>query len=98
MCRTSNGQRTVNQRTCNGSITDTTDMYRIRYGQNVRRTIKECACDIRPWNSVTCPEVDRSQLRSNEHQPIHTGYLQDADHMRNRQTEREPDNRIPTHE
>ena len=51
-----------------------------------RKTIKECACDIRPLNSVTCPEVDHSQLRSNGHQRIHTGYLQDAERMRTGQT------------
>ena len=43
----------------------------------------------RPGNSVTCLEVDRSQLRSNGHQWIHTGDLQDAERMRTRQTARE---------
>ena len=44
-------------------------MYRRRNGQNVRRTIMECACSTRTGNSVTC----HSQLRSNGHQRIPTG-------------------------
>ena len=68
-------------------------MYRIRNGRNVRWTITECAYGTRPGNSATCtcPVVDRSQLRSNGHQQIHTWYLQDALRMRNGQTTREPD-------
>ena len=31
---------------------------------------------------VTCQAVDCSQLRSNGHQWIHTGHLQDAERMR----------------
>ena len=57
-------------------------MYRIRNGQNVHWTITECACGTRTGNSVACPVVDRSQLRSNGHQRIHTGYLQNALRMR----------------
>ena len=46
-------------------------------------------CGTRPENSVltvTCPVVDRSQVRSNAYQRIHTGYLQDAERMRTGQT------------
>ena len=57
----------------------------------LRWTITECACCIRPGNSVTCPVVDNSQLRSNRHQRIHTGYLQDAERMRTWQTAWESD-------
>ena len=57
-------------------------MYHIRNGQNVRWTNTECACGTRLGNSVTCPAVDRSQFRSNGHQRIHIGYLQDAERMR----------------
>ena len=64
---------------------------RIRNGQNVRRTNTECAHGTRWGNSFTCPAVDRSQLRSNRHQQIHKGYLQDAERMRTGQTAREPD-------
>ena len=45
----------------------------------------------RPGNSVltvTSPVVDRSQVRSNGHQRIHTGYIPDTYRMPN---EREPD-------
>ena len=66
-------------------------MYRIRNGQNVRWTITECACGTRPGNVVTCPVVDRSQLRSNGHQRIHRGYLQDVERMRTGQSAHEPD-------
>ena len=66
-------------------------MYRIRNRQNVHWTIKEWACDIRPWSSVPRPEVDCSQLRPNGHQRIPTGYLQDAERMRAGQTAGEPD-------
>ena len=57
-------------------------MYRIRNGQNVRWMITECACGTRPGNFFTCPVDDRSQLGSNGHQRIHTGYLQDAERIR----------------
>ena len=57
-------------------------MYRIRNRQNVRGPITECECGTHLGNSVTCPVVDRSQLDSNGHQQIHTGYLQDAKRMR----------------
>ena len=43
----------------------------------------------RPGSSVltvTCPVVDRSQLRSNGHKRMHTGYLQDAERTRTGQT------------
>ena len=53
--------------------------------------ITELACGTRPGNSVPCPVVDRSQLRSNGHKRIYTGYLQDAEHMRTGQTTREQD-------
>ena len=46
-------------------------------------------CGTCPGNSVltvTCPVVDRSQVRSNGHQRIHTGYLQDAERTRTGQT------------
>ena len=43
-----------------------------------------------PGNSFTCPVVDRTQLRSNGHQRVHTGYLQEAERMRTGQTAREP--------
>ena len=46
-------------------------------------------CGTRPGNSVltvTFPVVDRSQVRSNGHQRIHTGYLQNAEQMRTGQT------------
>ena len=46
-------------------------------------------CGTRPGNSVltvTCPVVDRSQVRSNGHQWINTGYLQDAERTRTGQT------------
>ena len=36
--------------------------------------------------TVICPVVDRSQVRSNGHQRIHTGYLQDAERTRTGQT------------
>ena len=45
----------------------------------------------RPGNSLTCPVVDQTQLRLNRHQPVHTGYLQEAERMRTGQTAREPD-------
>ena len=48
----------------------------VPYQEIVRLT-----CGTRPGTSVltvTCPVVDRSQVRSNGHQRIHTGYLQDA--------------------
>ena len=60
--------------------------------------ITECACDTRQGNSVTWPVVDRSQLRSNRHQRVHTGYLQDAQRMRTGQTHENRTDRIPTHE
>ena len=66
-------------------------MHRIRNGQNVRWTVTEFACGTNPRNSVTCPIVDHSQLRSNGYQRIHTGYLKDAERMRTRQTTRVPD-------
>ena len=46
-------------------------------------------CVTRPGNyvlTVTCPVVDRSQVKSNGHQRIHTGYLQDAERTRTGQT------------
>ena len=46
-------------------------------------------CGTRPRNSVltvTCPVVERSQLRSNGHKRMHTGYLQDAERTRTGQT------------
>ena len=46
-------------------------------------------CGTRPGNSVltvTCPELDRSKLRSNGHKRIHTGYLQDAERTRTGKT------------
>ena len=56
---------------------------------HIRNT--ECTCGTHPGNSVTCPVVDSSQLRSNRHQQIHTGYIQDAEHMRTGQTAQELD-------
>ena len=56
----------------------------VPYQELVRLT-----CGTRPGNSVltvTCPVVDRSQVRSNGHQRIHTGYLQDAERTRTGQT------------
>ena len=46
-------------------------------------------CVTRPGNSVvtvTFPVLDRSQLGSNGHLRIHTGYLQDAERTRTGQT------------
>ena len=43
----------------------------------------------RQYSSIftfTCPVVDRSQLKSNWHQSIHSGYLQNVEHMTTRQT------------
>ena len=51
-----------------------------------------CPFDMR-YSSIftlTCPVVDRSQLRSNGHQRTHTGYLQDAERTRIRQTAYQP--------
>ena len=70
----------------NRCLTDKTNMYRIRNGQNVRWRIKEWTCGTRPRNSFTCPADDRSQFRSNGHQRIYTGCLQDAERMRTGQT------------
>ena len=56
----------------------------VPYQELVRLT-----CGTRPGKSVltvTCPVVDRSQVRSNGHQRIHTGYLQDAERTRTGQT------------
>ena len=36
--------------------------------------------------TVTCPVVDRSRIRSNEHKRMHTGYQQDAERTRTGQT------------
>ena len=44
--------------------------------------ITECACGTRPGTQITCPVVDHSHLRSNGH----TGYLQDAERTKTRQT------------
>ena len=46
-------------------------------------------CVTHPGNSVltvTYPVVDRSQLRSNGHKRVHTGYLHDAERTRTGQT------------
>ena len=68
----------------------------VPYKKRTRRLLNDYRMRMRyiytrPGISVTCPEVDRSQPRSNGHKRIYTGYLQDAERMRTRQTAREPD-------
>ena len=69
-------------------------MYRIRNGKKTlaEQSQNENAELVRePLLQCTCLAVDRSQLKSNGHQRIHTESLQDAKRMRTGQTARDPD-------
>ena len=64
-------------------------MYRIRIGQTLAEgSQNEYAVLV---GETLLPAWQLTQLRSNGHQRIHTGYLQDAESMRTGQTAREPD-------
>ena len=66
-------------------------MYRIRNGQKFVEGSQNVHAVLVPGTLLPVLLLILSQLRSNGHQRIHTGYLQDAERMRTGQTARQPD-------
>ena len=83
---TSSEQRTVDSKHCrmrNGCITDKNEY--LLYKKWTKRLLNDHRTHMR-YSTLTCPVDDRSPIRSNKHQQIHTRYLQDLERTRNGQT------------